>query len=80
MAHAPVLDYLRSTLRGHRAAGTVHLDVAQALDGYLGHVIRLAGNGEISGPEALTAANAALKAALAVPVLPEARLAPRGRP
>jgi hypothetical protein len=40
--HAPVLDYLLSTLRAHRASGRIHPAVAAGLDGYMGHVMRLA--------------------------------------
>ncbi|CAO4141811.1 hypothetical protein LPLAFNJD_LOCUS1031 [Methylorubrum aminovorans] len=40
--HAPVLDYQLSTLRAHRAAGTVHPEAAFGMEQYILHVIRLA--------------------------------------
>ena len=76
-AHAPVLDYLLSTLRAHRATGRIHLDVAVGLDAYIGHAMRLADERALSGPEAFVAANRAVSLALALPQLPEARREPR---
>jgi hypothetical protein len=76
--HAPVLDYLLSALRAHRASGRVHVDVANGVDGYMQHVMRLADARVLSGPEALVAANRALSLALALPEIPEDRHAPRG--
>lgn len=71
--HAPVLDYLLGALRAHRVSGRIHIDVAQGLDAYIGHVMRLADERALSGPEALIAANRALSLALALPQLPEDR-------
>lgn len=48
--YAPVLDYLLSTLRVHRASGRIHRDVAAGLDAYIGHVMRLADERALSGP------------------------------
>ncbi|CAO4148632.1 hypothetical protein CLBKND_04752 [Methylorubrum aminovorans] len=75
--HAPVLDYLLSTLRAHRAAGTVHPAAATGMEQYILHVIRLADERAITGPEALVAANKALNSALGLPSLLEARREPR---
>jgi len=75
--HAPVLDYLLGALRAHRASGRIHVDVARGVDAYIGHVVRLANERALSGPEALVAANRALNLALALPQLPEARREPR---
>lgn len=75
--HAPVLDYLLSTLRAHRAAGTVHPEAAQGMEAYMLHVIRLADQRALSGPKALVATNKALNSALGLPHLQEARREPR---
>ncbi len=75
--HAPVLDYLLSTLRAHRALGTVHPQAALGLEAYILHVTRLADQKALSGAEALVAANRALNSALGLPSLQEARREPR---
>ncbi|GJD66482.1 hypothetical protein [Methylobacterium frigidaeris] len=75
--HAPVLDYLLSTLRAHRAAGTAHPEAALDMEAYILHVIRLADQRALSGAEALVAANRAMNAALGLPSLQDARHEPR---
>ncbi|GJE83393.1 MULTISPECIES: hypothetical protein [Methylorubrum] len=75
--HAPVLDYLLSSLRAHRSAGTAHPEAALGMEAYILHVIRLADQRALSGPEALVAANRAYNSALGLPSLPEARREPR---
>lgn len=71
--HAPVLDFLLSTLRAHRANGRIHVDVSHGVDSYMRHVMRLADERALSGPEALVACNRALNLALALPQITEAR-------
>ncbi|KQO89376.1 hypothetical protein ASF36_23355 [Methylobacterium sp. Leaf90] len=74
---APVWDYLRSALRGHRTSGAVDHRVGAALDEYLGHLARCVADGEVTLAEGLVLGNAVISFAGRCSPLPEARHAAR---
>jgi hypothetical protein len=74
---APVWDYLRSALKGHRTSGTVDHRVGAALDEYLGHLARCVSTGEVTLAEGLVLGNAVVAFAGRCSPLPEARHEPR---
>lgn len=71
--HAPVLDYLLSTLQAHRTSGRIHRDVSAGLEAYMRHVMRHADERSMTGVEAMTACNRALALGLSLPQVTEDR-------
>ncbi|CAA2104567.1 MULTISPECIES: hypothetical protein [Methylobacterium] len=75
--HAPVWDYLRSSIRAHRLAGTVDHRVGVVLDEYVGHMARCVATRQVTLSEGLAAANAAVVACGRLIPIPEDRLEAR---
>ncbi|MCJ2046344.1 hypothetical protein MKK58_17655 [Methylobacterium sp. J-078] len=74
---APVWDYLASTIRGYRIAGTCDARVGVVLEDYVGHAGRLVRDRHLTLSEGLVLANRAVRAARDLHALEEARRAPR---
>lgn len=74
---APVWDYLRSALKGHRTSGAVDHRVGAVLDDYLGHLARCVADGEVTLAEGLVLGNAVISFAGRCSPLPETRHEPR---
>lgn len=75
--HAPVWEFLRETLRAHRAMGRCDERLGPVLDEYLGHLARLVTTREVTLAEGLVLANDVVAFAGRCSPLPEARHEPR---